>query len=58
MPNFSVLHSIVGFCITFGTLFVKIRRVYVIFQAAARCQRITVSARETLGILGLGFLIT
>ncbi|CAB9510064.1 acid type B receptor subunit 2 [Seminavis robusta] len=37
----------VGFCITFGTLFAKIRRIYVILQSAAEMRRVSVSVQET-----------
>ncbi|CAB9503487.1 acid type B receptor subunit 1 [Seminavis robusta] len=47
----------VGFSITFGTLFAKIRRVWVLFVAAANMERTTVTARETLSIVGLVLLI-
>jgi 7 transmembrane sweet-taste receptor of 3 GCPR/Bacterial extracellular solute-binding proteins, family 3 len=41
----------VGFCITFGTLFAKIRRVYLIFRAAAAMRRLRVSVRETVSVV-------
>jgi len=38
----------IGFSITLGTLLSKIFRVYRLFQAASRAQRVTITARETL----------
>lgn len=50
-----------GFSITFGTLFAKILRVYRLFTAAARAQRLTVTVKDTLaiicGITGVDVLI-
>ena len=43
----------VGFSITFGTLFAKIRRVHVMFQAAAEMRRISISIKETVMIIGV-----
>jgi len=43
----------VGFSITFGTLFAKIRRVYIIFKSAANMQRQKVTFSETIAITGL-----
>jgi hypothetical protein len=40
----------VGFSITFGTLFAKIRRVYLIFRSAADLRRHTVTFQETLAV--------
>ena len=42
----------VGFCITFGTLLAKIRRVYALFRAAEQMQRLQVTRRETVSIVG------
>jgi len=42
----------VGFCITFGTLFAKIRRVYIIFKSAMDMRRNTVSMQETMIVIG------
>ena len=47
----------VGFSITFGTLFAKIRRVYVIFKSAADMRRHAVTVQETLGVIGVVLLI-
>jgi gamma-aminobutyric acid type B receptor len=51
----------VGFSITFGTLFAKIRHVYVLFKAAAGTTRPTISIKETLliigGVLGVDVLV-
>jgi 7 transmembrane sweet-taste receptor of 3 GCPR/Bacterial extracellular solute-binding proteins, family 3 len=41
----------VGFSITFGTLFAKIRRVYLIFQAATATRRVRVTVRETVSVV-------
>jgi gamma-aminobutyric acid type B receptor len=42
----------VGFSITFGTLFAKIRRVYMVFKAAIAMKRTTISTKETVIIIG------
>ena len=42
----------VGFSITFGTLFAKIRRVYIIFKSAMQMRRNIVTFQETLGVIG------
>ncbi|CAB9516312.1 acid type B receptor subunit 2 [Seminavis robusta] len=42
----------VGFSITFGSLFAKIRRVYYLFRAAATMTRATVTAKETILVVG------
>lgn len=47
----------VGFSITFGSLFAKIRRVHLLFNAAATMQRVTVSPQETFLIVGGVLLI-
>ena len=47
----------VGFCITFGSLFAKIRCVYELFNAAERMQRIQVSTMVTLKIVGIILII-
>lgn len=41
----------VGFSITFGSLFAKIRRVYILFRAAATMNRVTVTVKETFLIV-------
>ena len=41
----------VGFSITFGSLFAKIRRVYILFKAAATMNRVTVTVKETFLIV-------
>jgi len=41
----------VGFSISFGTLFAKIRRIYVLFSSAATMQRTTVTTNETLTVI-------
>ena len=43
----------VGFSVTFGTLFAKIRRVWKLFVAAAHMQRTQVSAQMTFRIVGI-----
>lgn len=40
-----------GFCVTFGSLFAKIRRVYILFRSSAAMIRVTVSVRETCLII-------
>ena len=47
----------VGFSITFGTLFAKIRRIYVLLQSAADMRRVTVSVKETFLLVGGCLLI-
>lgn len=47
----------VGFSITFGTLFAKIRRVYIIFKSAADMRRNVVTVRETVGVIGVVLLV-
>lgn len=42
----------VGFCITFGSLFAKIRRINILFQAAIKFQRIEVKTQDTLFFVG------
>jgi len=42
----------VGFSITFGSLFAKIRRIYVLFRAAVDMRRIRISIPETVGMIG------
>jgi len=42
----------VGFCITFGTLFAKIRRVHRLFRASARMARAQITATDTLLQIG------
>ena len=42
----------VGFSITFGTLFAKIRRVYVLFQSRVERRNTSVTLQETFGIIG------
>ncbi|CAB9504119.1 acid type B receptor subunit 2 [Seminavis robusta] len=42
----------VGFCVTFGTLFAKIRRVYIIFKSSAEMKRVTVTFVENLVVIG------
>ena len=42
-----------GFAITFGTMFAKIRRVYIIFVSAAQCKRKTVTNLETISIVAI-----
>ncbi|CAB9527848.1 acid type B receptor subunit 2 [Seminavis robusta] len=39
----------VGFCITFGSLFARIWRVYVLVRSAVEMRRVTLSTKETLG---------
>ena len=41
----------VGFSITFGTMFAKIRRVYLIFRAAAECRRVSITIQETAVVI-------
>ncbi|EJK49773.1 hypothetical protein THAOC_31318 [Thalassiosira oceanica] len=43
----------VGFSITFGSLFAKIRRVYILFKAAVTMNRVTVTVKETFLICGI-----
>ena len=43
----------VGFSITFGTLFAKIRRIYKLFKASAQATKVTVTQKETLIIICL-----
>jgi 7 transmembrane sweet-taste receptor of 3 GCPR len=43
---------LIGFCITFGTLFAKLRRTYIIFQSVASMKRVSVSVNETLAVIG------
>lgn len=43
----------VGFSITIGTLFAKLRRVYLIFKSSMKMKRIKVTVRETFGIIAL-----
>ena len=50
------LYSI-GFCITFGTLFAKIRRTYILFQSAANMKRVAVTVPETLAVIGSILLV-
>eukprot|EP00797_Seminavis_robusta_P006117 Sro1407_g269990.2 (666) ;mRNA; f:3342-5341 len=50
------LYSI-GFCITFGTLFAKLRRVYILFSSAVNMRRYIVSSSETLACIGALVLI-
>lgn len=47
----------VGFSITFGTLFAKIRRVYIIFKSAADMRRTIVTVRETLAVIGAVLMV-
>jgi len=47
----------VGFSITFGTLYAKIRRVYKVMQSAVEMRRVTVSLQETFLVVGLVLLI-
>lgn len=42
----------IGFCITFGTLYAKLRRVQALFRGAAAFRRTVVTAKETLLIIG------
>lgn len=42
----------VGFCVTFGTLFTKIRRVYIIFKTSAQMKRVKVTFVESLAVVG------
>ena len=68
----SLLFFSVGFCVTFGTLFAKIRRVYLIFMQAAAKNGVTagsgsgggvesrnngVTITETLSVIGVVLLI-
>jgi hypothetical protein len=46
----------VGFCITFGTLFAKIRRIDKIFAMAAKMKRAIVTITQTLQVIG-GLLV-
>lgn len=46
----------VGFSITFGTLYAKIRRIYIIMQSAVEMRRVTVTFKETLVIVGIVLL--
>ncbi|CAB9527849.1 acid type B receptor subunit 2 [Seminavis robusta] len=39
----------VGFCITFGSLFARIWRVYVLMTSAVEMRRVTLSTKETFG---------
>jgi len=43
----------VGFCITFGSLFAKICRVFHLFQAAARMQRTSFTTKDTIIIVSI-----
>lgn len=46
------LYSI-GFCVTFGTLFAKIRRMYILFKSSLRTSNIgSISFSETLCVIG------
>jgi len=47
----------VGFCITFGALFAKIRRVSLLFSAAEQLQRTRVTTASTLTVLAVILLI-
>lgn len=47
----------VGFSITFGTLFAKIRRAYIVFKNAVQCRRHSVSAQETAMVIGIVLMI-
>ncbi|CAB9512670.1 acid type B receptor subunit 2 [Seminavis robusta] len=47
----------VGFCITFGALFARIRKVYILVKSAAQMKRVRVSVMETLQIVGGVLLI-
>lgn len=51
-----ILYS-VGFCITFGTLFAKIRRVYIIYKSSAKMKRIRVTMWENVTVIGSVLLI-
>ena len=53
---FTLVDSL-GFSITFGTLFAKIRRIYVILQSAVEMRRVAVTFQETLRIVGLVLLL-
>lgn len=50
------LYSI-GFCIVFGTLFAKLRRVHIIFKNSARMMRTTVTVKETVKIIAVILVI-
>jgi len=43
----------IGFSVTFGTLFSKIRRIHLIFKSASACVRRTVKTSETLKFIGV-----
>jgi len=43
----------IGFSVTFGTLFSKIRRIHLIFKSASVCVRRTVTASETLKLIAI-----
>ena len=47
----------VGFSVTYGTLFAKIRRVHILFRSAAEMRRVTVSIGEAVGIIAGVLLI-
>ncbi|CAB9508936.1 acid type B receptor subunit 2 [Seminavis robusta] len=47
----------VGFSITFGTLFAKIRRVYLLFQQTTSTRKISVGITETVGVIGIVLML-
>jgi len=47
----------VGFCVTFGTLFAKIWRIYKIFKSSAEMRRVQVTLTESLQVIGSVLLL-
>ncbi|CAB9512867.1 acid type B receptor subunit 2 [Seminavis robusta] len=47
----------VGFCVTFGSLFARIWRVYELVRSAAEMRRVSISIRDTLRWVGLVFAL-
>ena len=47
----------VGFCLTFGALFARIKRIYKLLQSAVEMKRIQISAKETLLSVAVVLLI-
>lgn len=50
------LYSI-GFSITFGALFVRIKRIYVLLQSAVELKRVSISSTETILTVGLVLIL-
>ena len=46
-----------SFCITFGSLFAKMRRVHILFEAANSMVRVTATGKETLMVVGGALLV-